>query len=346
MTGRHRRLAAVPEPTPQALSAAVAAAVDAAQAVVDGRAGFEESVLAVFSHAVRRLDDDRLMVGWRADPEVALPAVAAAATAALPVVVSDIAKRLDVLAATSRVELDDSGSLAEMLVRLAHALLLVPDAALGGQTELHVYVQRHVTPMVRCAIDVEADGSGERGPTRRRRRVRTDLVAATLIAVLVGAAGWMAVVPRSAQPAVSPSNMSGTIPEPQEQRSPEAPAQPLPEQSPIPSSPPVPDAPFGEAAEPSTWTPVLAAPPPSRPLVTAQPGASRGSDGPASRPTMAGPHMGYPTPGGPPSGPTVSAFGPAGDGSARPPMTPSAPSGAGASKPDSRPGGGHPDAHG
>ncbi|MET0475891.1 MAG: hypothetical protein ABW001_14760 [Mycobacterium sp.] len=305
MSGRHRRLTAAPEPTPDGLSVAVAAALDAAQSAIDDSAGFEESVLALFTDAVWRLHDDHRMMVWRADLDAMLPALVAASTAALPGVVCDIATRLEVLAAASDVDLLDPESLAELLGRTAHALLLVPDVSIGGRNELGDYAHRHVAPVVRSAIVGEAHRASRPAPARRRR-ARGELLAATMIALVIASAGWVTIESQSAPPSVAPTNLTGTIPAPQ-QRGSEAPASPLPSSS-SPEVPQAPAAPMREAAGPSGRTPAQPASLPARVPVIAERGDSSGSKGPDRLPLRVGPLVGPRPPGAPPSGATPPAF--------------------------------------
>jgi hypothetical protein len=277
MTGRHRRWEA-PGPGSAALGSAVQTAVDAALAVTDRDAAFEDKVVDVFSDVVWQLRTDAGPAVMRFAPEDGPPPLTLASGAALPAVTDFTAKRLESLAMESGVQLDDSESLADVLVRLAHAVLLVPDPerALTSRPELDDYARRHLTPVLTYAVDASPVpvGSVAGQHPRRNRRFRVDMVAATLLAMLIGCAGLFTAMSRFDPPSVTPTNMTGSVPlppaAPPKEPVVELPAPVLPSVAPRPS-PTAAQEPVSSPTPFPTPEPVDAAPP----TVDA-----RGSDGP------------------------------------------------------------------
>jgi hypothetical protein len=289
MTGRHRRWQPAPIPGPDALAAEVTALIDSALDAIDDRRDFECAVLDAFSEVIWTLQSDRRLVSSHSEPETALPAMMAASTVALPAVVDATALRLDSLAAATGARLDDPESLAEILVRLAHAVLLIPRIGPGARIDVDAYVQRHVAPVVRYAVSGRVAGIESEPGLPRLRRFRGELVVATLVAVMIGSVGWITVVSRSAPPSVMPTNLTATVPEPgsdvtpvQTISTPATPSQLQP--SDAPAAPTTPD-----------WTSKHVAPPSASAPATAGPAASDDSGGLPALPAGAPPGVLPPT---------------------------------------------------
>jgi hypothetical protein len=272
----------------------VTATVDEALAGRRRGAGFDDTVQAVFADVVWRLHDARRSVTAGAASDAGWPAVAAASAAALPVLVTDIAGRLDMLASATGVQLADPEALAELLVRLAHASLLVPDTAPIDHAQFDGYVRRHVGPVVRQAVRAERE-FGRHAVPRSRKRLRAEFLVAALIAAGVGSAGWIAVSTRTPPPSVTPANMTGSITPPEPEN---VVPQHFPSEIPSVLEPsPTADAPLPTLI--STASPAPAAPPTSVGATAAGSGpeGSSDSDGPPNGPVMGSP----PGPGGLPN---------------------------------------------
>ncbi len=303
-------------PEPDLLAAEVTAVIDSALDARDDRREFEGAVLDAFSEVIWTLQRDHRLVSSHSAPETAMPAMMAASTVALPALVEATTLRLGALAAATGTRLDDLESLAEILVRLAHAVLLVTGAGSDSRSDVDAYVQRHVAPVVRYAVSGRAariDG----GPGLPRvRRFRGELLVATLIAAMIGSGGWMAVASRSAPPSVTPTNVTGTVPEPSQEVTPvSAISTSATAAQPHPSEPPA-------AQSPSISTPTQVSPLPTSTLTTADRTASDGSGGLPPRPAGGAP--GAPPPTRVPS--TVGAGGAPAAGAGQP-GAPAAPSG-------------------
>lgn len=330
-----------PMPEPDVLAAEVTAVIDSVLDVHVGPREFEVAVLDAFSEVIWRLQTDHRLVSSHSAPETALPAMMAASTVALPTLVEATALRLGSLAAATGTRLDDLESLAEILVRLAHAVLLVTGAGSGSRSDVDAYVQRHVAPVVRFAVGGRAARIEGGAGLPRFRRFRGELLVATLIAVMIGSAGWITVVSRSTPPSVTPTNLTGTVPEPRLDVTPVSAASTAATAAqPQPSEPPA-------AQSPSDPTPAQVAPSPSNTPATLnrpEPDGSRGfAPGPVGAPPGAPPPTRIP--------PTVVAGGSA-TGSGQPgvaaPVPPGSSPGAGRAGPNHAgpgAGGGRPNGH-
>ena len=127
----------------------------AAFGAVDGAKSFDDKVLTAFVEVVWSIHTHPLMAReLRTEPEQALPLLTTASATLLPGALGYVAQRLHDIAAASGVELDDPESLADVLVRLAHSLVLMPnpDRPLGSRTDVDDYVRRYLTPLTRSAV--------------------------------------------------------------------------------------------------------------------------------------------------------------------------------------------------
>jgi hypothetical protein len=189
-------------------------------------------------------------------------------------------------------------------VRLAHAVLLVPDAGpgLNARTDAEAYARRHVTPVVRYAVSgrIPVFEEGVALP-RALRRFRAELAVATLIAVMIGSAGWVTATSSQTPPSVTPTNLTESVPEPplgHDYNPPPRVSTSTAAALPPPAEPPP------TSAAPSTpgWTPEPVGSPTGAPA-TADGAASNGSDGPPVGPAGALP----PVPSPPGAAPPVAA---------------------------------------
>jgi AcrR family transcriptional regulator len=121
---------------------------------------FEDEVRTAFVDVVWSVHTHPLMMReLRTEPEQALPMLTTAAAPLLPAAVGYVAQRLRDIAAVTHVALDDPESLADVLVRLAHSLVLMPDPhrPLRNRTDVDAYAQRYLTPLTRVAVSARID---------------------------------------------------------------------------------------------------------------------------------------------------------------------------------------------
>ncbi|MET0475889.1 MAG: TetR/AcrR family transcriptional regulator [Mycobacterium sp.] len=133
------------------LDSVMSAAFDA----VDGGTTFDDKVLTAFVEVVWSIHTHPLMAReLRTEPEQALPLLTTASAAMLPGALGYVAERLRDIGASSGVELDDPDALADVLVRLAHSLVLMPnpDRPLGSRSDVDDYARRYLTPLTRSAV--------------------------------------------------------------------------------------------------------------------------------------------------------------------------------------------------
>lgn len=126
-----------------------------ALSAIDDVTTFDDKVLTAFVEVVWSIHTHPLMAReLRTEPEQALPMLTTASAPMLPDALGYVAERLRDFAAETGVELDDPESLADVLVRLAHSLVLMPnpDRPLTSRTDVDDYVRRYLTPLTRSAV--------------------------------------------------------------------------------------------------------------------------------------------------------------------------------------------------
>jgi AcrR family transcriptional regulator len=131
------------------------AVLDNAFCAVDEGATFDDKVLTAFTEVVWSVHKHPLMAReLRIEPETALPLLTTAAAPVLPGALDYVAQRLQALAADSGVRLDDAESLADVLLRLAHSLVLVPNPTrpLRRKSDVDAYARSYVQPLTRSAV--------------------------------------------------------------------------------------------------------------------------------------------------------------------------------------------------
>jgi hypothetical protein len=225
---------------------------------VDHRKCFSDKVVSAFGALVWSVHTHP-----HATPEL-LPASGAA--------VSVMAERLRRTAEDSGARVNDPTALADILIRLAHAVLLVPDSSrpLTTRADVDGYARRHVAPLT--GIAATAAPPGEVTPRRRRTGARMEILAAALVAVVLGAAGLVAMLAQPTSGPVTPTDMTGVsttaVPPPPIPSPPQAPAAPA-------------DPPAAVVVEKPTPTTPRRIPPPPPPPTAAPPAvaADRAPDG-------------------------------------------------------------------
>jgi AcrR family transcriptional regulator len=133
----------------------VQSVADAAFAAVDDAATFDDKVLAAFVEVVWSVHTHPLMAReLRIEPERALPLLTTAAAPLMPGALAYVAQRLRNMAADSGIGLDDPESLADVLLRLAHSLVLMPNPGrpLSRKQDVDDYARRYLTPLTRAAV--------------------------------------------------------------------------------------------------------------------------------------------------------------------------------------------------
>ncbi|WP_164478390.1 hypothetical protein [Mycolicibacterium stellerae] len=282
-------------------------AIDAALAVTDDKATFEDQVLGAFTDVVWRL---HIELGTAAAEDELAPLTAAAGPV-LPAVIDFTARRIEALATDTAVHLDDSESLAHILVRVAHAVLLVPDPdrRLSTRADVSDYGRRYLGPVLRHAVGGPPRGldgvAGQQLPPRRR--FRGEAVLATLMAALIGSAGLLIALARPDPPSVTPTNLTGSVPQPSPE--PDAVTVPTVASPSATAAPPAPDPAPPSATAAPTIAPTEVPTPRvvgSAPTV-ADPAGSDESDGPMDEPVGAPPGPLSPMPSRPIAGGPVPA---------------------------------------
>ncbi|WP_123024710.1 TetR/AcrR family transcriptional regulator [Mycolicibacterium stellerae] len=133
----------------------VHAVFDAALRTIDDEATFDDKVLTAFIEVVWSVHTHPLMAReLRIEPETALPLLTTAAAPVLPGALDFVAERLRIVAAASGVQLDDPESLADILLRLAHSLVLVPNPGrpLRRKADVDAYARRYLQPLTQSAV--------------------------------------------------------------------------------------------------------------------------------------------------------------------------------------------------
>jgi AcrR family transcriptional regulator len=125
---------------------------DTAVRDLDDRGSFDDKVVRAFTAVVWSLRNHPLMTR---EPQAVLPFLTTAP--AMQTALSVVAARLRRSAQANDLNLTDPEALADILVRLAHSVLLVPhpDRPLTTRIDIEDYAQRYIRPLTRAlGVDV------------------------------------------------------------------------------------------------------------------------------------------------------------------------------------------------
>jgi AcrR family transcriptional regulator len=172
---------------------------DTAVRDLDDRGTFDDKVVRAFTAVVWSLRNHPLMTR---EPQAVLPFLTTAP--AMQTALSVVAARLRRSAQANDLNLTDPEALADILVRLAHSVLLVPhpDRPLTTRIDIEDYAQRHVRPVTRYAS--RRPFAPPARPARKTHRSAAGLLAAAAVTALVGTAAATSWATYSGWPAVSP----------------------------------------------------------------------------------------------------------------------------------------------
>ena len=134
------------------------AVFDAAIHHVDDRGTFEDKVIGAFTAVVWSVRNHPLMTReLKIEPETVLPFLTTSSGPAMQTALAFVADRLRGWAQASGLELDDPEALADIVVRLAHSVLLVPQPTrpLDTRIDIENYAQRYLGPLTRSALGVD-----------------------------------------------------------------------------------------------------------------------------------------------------------------------------------------------
>jgi AcrR family transcriptional regulator len=134
-----------------------ATVLDAAFDAAGDRDGFEDKVVGAFGALVWSVHTHPLTAReLRTEPETVLPLLTTGSAPAMTTAVALVAERVRRTADDCGVQVDDPDALADILVRLAHSLLLVPHPGrpLASRADVDEYARRYVAPLTRSAIGV------------------------------------------------------------------------------------------------------------------------------------------------------------------------------------------------
>jgi hypothetical protein len=331
---------------PEAIADAALRAVDEQFDATVGATSFEDVVAAAFGGVVW-LARQRLPAPLDAD---SLDGQAISASI-LDAVIGPVATRLTAAATATGRELTDPRALADTFVRLAHALILVPDPArpLTCRGDAEAYARRFLVPVATAAAhDAPAAPAPAEGPVSLRRRSLRMVPILTLTLFLgSGALAAALVQPWSAPVSPTDSDDRGVAPAPVP---PDDGATPIPafDGSGTGTAGPVTSA-TGVAPTVSTSVAPITPSPADIPAVDLQPTASPGNNGSRMPAPQGFPQSGAPF-GPPPQGSMPNSFAP-GVPSASPPGAPRRPgpspgSAGGPGTPGGPGSGSHPGGHG
>ncbi len=127
---------------------------DEAFDAASSQAGFDDMVVASFSGIVWAVHSHPLMVReLSTEPEIVLPFLTTESGAVMDAVMALVAQRLDRLAVAGDRALADPAALADIFVRLALSLLLVPDLArpITSRADIENYARRYLVPLTQSA---------------------------------------------------------------------------------------------------------------------------------------------------------------------------------------------------
>src|SRR6201996_6920884 len=133
---------------------------DTAVRDLDDRGTFDDRVVRAFTAVVWSLRNHPLMTReLTTEPETVLPFLTTASAPAMQTALAFVAHRLRRSAQASGLDLTDPEALADILVRLAHSVLLVPhpDRPLTTRIDIEDYAQRYIRPLTRAlGVDVSS----------------------------------------------------------------------------------------------------------------------------------------------------------------------------------------------
>ncbi|HEX5142325.1 MAG TPA: TetR/AcrR family transcriptional regulator [Mycobacterium sp.] len=127
----------------------------AAFATVSPAGPFDDAVVSVFGQIVWELHGHPLMARvLGSEPEFVLPMLTTDSGPSMEMLVASTSGRLAVLAQQAGSELADPDALADIFVRLAHSLLLVPNPSrpLTAHADVEDYARRNLRPFVLSAL--------------------------------------------------------------------------------------------------------------------------------------------------------------------------------------------------
>ena len=190
---------------------------DAAVRRLDDRGTFEDKVVCAFTAVVWSVRNHPLMTRER---ETVLSSSIPPADPTMQTALALVTDRLRGWANASGFDLDDPEALADIVVRLAHSVLLVPQPTrpLDTRIDIENYARRHLGPLIQHAagnarkLVESADLKGR--PRSKPRRSAVELVVATALAGLVGAVAIVFTAFYSNSPAVTPTDSAGFLPGP------------------------------------------------------------------------------------------------------------------------------------
>ncbi len=127
---------------------------DEAFDAASSQAGFDDMVVASFSGIVWAVHSHPLMVReLSTEPEIVLPFLTTESGAVMDAVMALVAQRLDRLAVAGDRALADPVALADIFVRLALSLPMVPDLArpITSRADIENYARRYLVPLAQSA---------------------------------------------------------------------------------------------------------------------------------------------------------------------------------------------------
>jgi len=242
---------------------------DAFQTAAEPERDFAAAVTVAFTEMVAAMRASPVLVqALAAEPEQFMAGSGPDAYSLMSEAVPLVAEQLQAIA-DAPLPHTVATTLADTVIRLAHSLLQVdyPEQQLDTPADITAYAAQTVQPLAQSIADSADPGQADIVAFAPRRfdtkRSKITLVAASLAVVLVTSAGVTAVLGGSADPAVSPADLSRTG-----QSSAPTPA---------PTSPPLPPvAPVAPAAPPTVTpeqpdTAAVIEPEPAAPSRTPQP---------------------------------------------------------------------------
>jgi AcrR family transcriptional regulator len=186
---------------------------------------FDDVVLSAFSGIVWAVHNHPLMVRESStEPEFVLPTLTTESGPVMDAVVELVAERLRVAAVTTDRVLADPEALADTFVRVAQALLLVPDPVrpMTSRADVESYARRYLLPLAQSTAARRSDTLATaqlpsiRASTARKsgRRRPFELVPPLVLALLLGSGALATAIvqPWSAPVTATTVNDSGPTP--------------------------------------------------------------------------------------------------------------------------------------